>query len=191
LALPARGELVGPTGGGFGLVGEGEGVVPVVVVGGGPVVVVVALVVVVVVVVVPPEPTTIVPVMKKCASQWNVYVPGVLNVQLPVQPGPVALCGSGGTAPELAPAVWVHELGAAESKSALWKLPPAGYENVTVPPGAILTVLPPPPAVQAKSLAVNEPVLGGSPEAILGSAARLNPASPARTTERSRTRTDV
>ena len=51
--------------------------------------------VVVVVVVVASLPTTIVPVMNGCRSQWNVYVPGVSKVQLPVQPGAVAAVGIG------------------------------------------------------------------------------------------------
>jgi hypothetical protein len=153
LALPASGELVGPTGGGLGLVGPGDAVVVVVVdpVGGGGPVVVVAVVVVpvvlVVLVVVAPDPTTIVPVMKVCRSQWKVYVPGVLNVQLPLQPGLSGLWGSGGTAPVLCPAVCVHELGAGPvPKSALCMVEPDGYENVTVPPVAMFTVLPPPAA---------------------------------------------
>lgn len=121
LELPASGELVGPTGGGVGLV--------VVVVGGGVVVVaveVVVLVVVVVPVVVPLPWTTTVPVMNGCASQWNVYVPGWLNVHDPLHPGPVAACGSGGTDPLLEPAVCVHELGSLAPKSALWTLAPVG-----------------------------------------------------------------
>jgi hypothetical protein len=42
---------------------------------------------VVVVVVVPGACTMIVAVMDGCRSQWNVYVPGVLNVQVPLHPG--------------------------------------------------------------------------------------------------------
>jgi hypothetical protein len=50
-------------------------------------VVVVGWVVGVVEVVVPTEfPTTIVPVMNECRSQWNVYVPAVLKVHVPLQP---------------------------------------------------------------------------------------------------------
>jgi hypothetical protein len=64
-ATPANGEGAGPF---PGVVGE-AGVVPVVVVVVGGVVVVVGWVVVVVV---PPFPTTIVPVMYGCRSQWNV-----------------------------------------------------------------------------------------------------------------------
>lgn len=44
--------------------------------------------VVVVVVVVGPS-TTIVAIMNGCRSQWKVYVPGVLNVQVPLHPGAV------------------------------------------------------------------------------------------------------
>jgi hypothetical protein len=70
------------------------------------------VVVVVVPVVVPPGPsTTTVPVMNGWRSQWNVYVPGVLNVQVPVQPGEVGWLGSGGTAPDDVPAVWVQLVG--------------------------------------------------------------------------------
>jgi hypothetical protein len=55
-----------------------------------------------------PDCTTTVPVMLVCRSQWNEYVPGVLNVQVPAQPGPVGLCGRGGTEPLEAPCVWLQ-----------------------------------------------------------------------------------
>ncbi len=66
------------------------------------------------------------PVMKSCRPQWKSYVPGVSNRQVPVQPSAVGMAGSGGTAPELAPAVCVHDVGATASKITLWALPPSG-----------------------------------------------------------------
>jgi hypothetical protein len=69
-----------------------------------------------------------------------------LNVQLPLHPGPVNVGGSGGTAPLLVPAVWVHELGCGpEPKSALCALLPLGYEKLTVPPWAIVACVAVPP----------------------------------------------
>jgi hypothetical protein len=56
----------------------------------------------------PLDCTTTVPVMLVCRSQWNEYVPGVVNMQLPAQPGPVGLCGSGGTDPLDGPCVWLQ-----------------------------------------------------------------------------------
>jgi hypothetical protein len=65
-------------------------------------------------------PTLIVPVMNVCSSQWNVYVPGVLNVQLAVQPGACGVLGTGGVA--LLPPT-MHELGCGPvPKSTLWML---------------------------------------------------------------------
>jgi hypothetical protein len=71
-------------------------------------------------------------------------VPGVLNVHEPTQPGGLGSNGSGGTGPLLSPAVCTHDDGCDALKSTLWKLPPAGYENVTFPPAVIVTVEPPP-----------------------------------------------
>jgi hypothetical protein len=72
-------------------------------------------------------PTTIVAVMNGCMSQWNVYVPAVANVHVPLQPGAVGWAGSGGTAPLEAPAVCVQLVGCGPlPKSALWSLPPVG-----------------------------------------------------------------
>jgi hypothetical protein len=70
--------------------------------------------------------TATLPVMKGCRSQWNVYVPGWLNVHVPVQPAPVGTRGSGGTAPDLSPAVCAHELGCPVVKWALCSLWPLG-----------------------------------------------------------------
>ena len=109
--------------------------------------------------------TPMVPTMNWCRSHWNLYVPGVLNVQVPLHPATVGRCGSGGTEPLPRPAVCVHELGLPEVKSALCSLNPMGYENETVPPCAMVIVVPPPPAVQAKSVAVNVPVVGKSADA--------------------------
>jgi hypothetical protein len=65
--------------------------------------------------------------MNECRSQWNVYVPGVLNVHEPLQPGGVGECGTGGTGPLPAPAVCVQPLGGSPlPKSALWLLLPLG-----------------------------------------------------------------
>jgi hypothetical protein len=66
----------------------------------------------------------------------------VLNVQKPDQGAPVGSVGSGGTEPLLgSPLVCVHDVGLTPpiAKSALWKLPPTGYENVTRPPAVIVT----------------------------------------------------
>jgi len=49
----------------------------------------------------------------------------VLNRHVPDQPCGVGKCGSGGTAPDDAPAVWVHDVGAV-AKSTLWTFPPSG-----------------------------------------------------------------
>jgi hypothetical protein len=58
----------------------------------------------------PPDCTTIVPVMAAlCRSHWNEYVPGMVKVQLPAQPGPVGMWGKGGTEPLGGPCVWVQE----------------------------------------------------------------------------------
>jgi hypothetical protein len=135
---------------------------------------------VVVVVVVASPPTTIVPVMNVCLSQWNAYVPGVLNVQLPDQPGAVAAAGIGGawSAP-----LTVQEVGCGPlPKSTLCSLLPVGYEKFTVPPVAMFTVVLPSPAVNAKSLTVNEPVIGGVGAALalrIGSVAINAPTTPA------------
>jgi hypothetical protein len=66
-------------------------------------------------------------------------VPGVLKRHVPAQPAFCGAAGNGGTGPTTWPAVWVHEVGAT-SKSTLWKLPPFGYENVTVSPAVTVTV---------------------------------------------------
>src|SRR4029079_17072287 len=50
------------------------------------------------------SPTITVPVMAGWAPQTNVYVPAVLNVHSPVQPGGRAKAGSGGTGPTFGPA---------------------------------------------------------------------------------------
>lgn len=145
-------------------------------------VVAVVVPVVVVPVVVPFPCTTIVAVMNVCRSQWNVYVPGVLNVHVPLHPAAVGPCGSGGTAPLLAPAVCVHELGCGPlPKSALCSLEPLGYENVTVPPCAIVACVEVLPLTShAKSTAVNDALLGGDvPPASDGSTATAAPTSPA------------
>jgi hypothetical protein len=49
--------------------------------------------------------------------------------------------GSGNTGSVASPAVWVHVAGWSPVKSTSWALMPDGYENVTVPPAAIVTVL--------------------------------------------------
>ena len=54
--------------------------------------------------------TTTSPSMNGCAPQTKLYVPGVLNRQLPAQPGPDGKEGSGGTAPEV-PDVCTHDVG--------------------------------------------------------------------------------
>ena len=67
----------------------------------------------------------------------------MLNVQKPDHGAPVGSNGSGGTAPLFSPLVWVHDVGlrSLSEKSTLWALkPPAGYRNVTRPPGVIVTV---------------------------------------------------
>lgn len=174
-----------------GLDGGGGGVGTVGSVGGGTLVGVVVVPVVVVPVVVVPvvavpvvvEPgacTVIVPVINACASQKNVYVPGVLNVHVPLHPAGAGWFGSGGTDPEFAPAVWVQLVGSAPLKSALCALPPLGYENVTVPPWAIVADSEPPFDCHSKSTAVKLAVLGGDvPVAMLGSSATAAPSSPA------------
>jgi hypothetical protein len=60
---------------------------------------------------------------------------------LPAHPAGAPNLGSGGTAPKLMPAVCTHEVGCAASNTTLCALPPVGYENVTVPPAAMLTVV--------------------------------------------------
>jgi hypothetical protein len=71
--------------------------------------------------------TRIVAVMNRCRSQWNVYVPAALKVHVPLQPGELGVCGSGGTAPLLGPAVCVQLLGYGPvPKSALCALNPWG-----------------------------------------------------------------
>jgi hypothetical protein len=143
----------------------------------------VVAVVVVSVVVEPGAWTTTVAVINGCRSQWNVYVPGVLNVQVPLHPGAVAEWGTGGANPLLAPAVWAQLAGCGPlAKSALCALAPLGYPNVTVPPCAIVACVLPglPFASQAKSTAVKVALLGGeSPEARLGTTAVAPPSSPA------------
>ena len=97
-------------------------------------------------VVVEDVPTTIVPVMNGCRSQWNVYVPGESKVHVPLHPGPVGADGSGGTAPGAAGALCVHDVDAGpEPKSALCVLAPLGYPKLTVAPTATATVPPPVP----------------------------------------------
>jgi hypothetical protein len=96
-------------------------------------------------------------------------VPGVLNRQLPAQPCGDGNEGNGGTGPTFAPAVCVHEVGSM-SKSTLWKLPPSGYEKVTVSPALIVTVLSPVAGFSnPKSNAWIEPgARAGSPDASAG-----------------------
>ncbi len=54
--------------------------------------------------------------------------------------------GAAGTGAVAGEPFTVHELGCSpDLKSTLCMLEPLGYENVTVPPGAIVTVLPVPP----------------------------------------------
>src|SRR5437764_1025159 len=68
--------------------------------------------------------TITVPVMNVCASQWNEYVPGVLNRHVPAHPCGSGNSGSGGTPGTTVPAVCVHDVGAAASKSTLcWLVP--------------------------------------------------------------------
>jgi hypothetical protein len=62
--------------------------------------------------------------------------------QLPAQPAGSANCGSGGAVGKItAPAVWVHAVGCVVANTTLCELPPVGYEKVTVPPTATLTVV--------------------------------------------------
>jgi hypothetical protein len=126
------------------------------------------------------SPTSIVPIMNGWWSQWNVYVPAVLKVQVADHPGAVGVLGTGG-AWALPPTV--HEVGCGPvPKSTLCVVPPDGYEKLTVPPGAIVTVLPPPAAVKASSLTVNEPLLDRVDVAVAlsGSIATSPPITPAR-----------
>jgi hypothetical protein len=76
-----------------------------------------------------------------------VYVPGALNVHVPVHGDGIGSCGTGGIGygglGSVLPCVTTHEegFGLSKSKATLWTLPPpAGYRNVTVPPTATSTV---------------------------------------------------
>jgi hypothetical protein len=64
-------------------------------------------------------------------------VPAVLNMQVPLQPGPAGEVGSGGGVPPGVPALFVQDVGCAPMKSALCMLMPDGYEKSTVPPTGI------------------------------------------------------
>jgi hypothetical protein len=97
-----------------------------------------------------PEVTTTVPSIPACSWQKKSYVPAVLNVQYPSQPGGRAFSGIGGTPFESSPGacgdstVWLHTEGLESSaKSTLWEAEfvslLSGDLNVTVPPTAIST----------------------------------------------------
>jgi hypothetical protein len=66
------------------------------------------------------------PNMNPCASQTKMYVPGVLNRQVPAQPSPAGVAGNGGTGPRMGPAVCVHDVGSAAAKATLWEFVPSG-----------------------------------------------------------------